>query len=63
MRDLMLSMLRSVAAACIALVLALSLGVTSAQAKTVEVKLGTDAGMLAFEPASIQASCKRNASN
>ena len=49
-------MLRSFAAACLALVLVLSLGVTSAQAKTVEVKLGTDAGMLAFEPSTVNIS-------
>ena len=52
----MLSMLRSFVAACVALVLVLSLGVTSAQAKTVEVKLGTDAGMLAFEPSTLNIS-------
>ena len=52
----MLSKLRSLAAACIALILVMALGVATAQAKTVEVKLGTDAGMLAFEPSSINIS-------
>ncbi len=52
----MLSMLRSLAAACLALILVLSFGVTSAEAKTVEVKLGTDAGMLAFEPSTVNIS-------
>ncbi len=46
-------MIRSFAAACIALLVFLGLGVSSVQAKTVEVKLGTDAGMLAFEPSTI----------
>ncbi len=49
-------MIRSFTAACFALLLVLSLGVTSAQAKTVEVKLGTDAGMLAFEPSTVNIS-------
>jgi len=49
----MASMLRSITATICALFLVLALGVSSAQAKTVEVKLGTDAGMLAFEPSSI----------
>ena len=44
------SRIRSIAAACFSFFLMLVLGVTSAQAATVEVKLGTDAGMLAFEP-------------
>ena len=52
----MLSKLRSLAAACIALILVMALGVSTAQAKTVEVKLGTDAGMLAFEPSNISIS-------
>ena len=52
----MASMLRSITAACCALVLLLGLGVSSVQAKTVEVKLGTDAGMLAFEPSTINIS-------
>ena len=49
----MFSMLRSIAAACCAFFLVIALGVSSAQAATVEVKLGTDAGMLAFEPSSV----------
>ena len=52
----MYSMLRSISAAFLSLVLVLSLGVASTQAKTVEVKLGTDAGMLAFEPSNINIS-------
>ena len=52
----MLSKLRSLAAACIALILVMALGVSTAQAKTVEVKLGTDAGMLAFEPNNVSIS-------
>ena len=52
----MASVIRSIVAACFSLVLVLSLGVTSAQAKTVEVKLGTDAGMLAFEPSTVNIS-------
>ena len=31
----------------------LGLGISSVSAKTVEVKLGTDAGMLAFEPSTV----------
>ena len=46
----MVSKLRSLAVSCFAFFLVLALGVSSAQAATVEVKLGTDAGMLAFEP-------------
>ncbi|KGG23405.1 Plastocyanin [Prochlorococcus marinus str. SS35] len=49
----MISSLRSALSACFALLLVLAFGVASAQAKTVEVKLGTDAGMLAFEPSSV----------
>ena len=52
----MASILRSFAGACFALLLAMALGVSSVQAKTVEVKLGTDAGMLAFEPSSVSIS-------
>ncbi len=47
------SMLRSISAACFALLLVLGLAVPSVHASTVEVKLGTDDGMLAFEPSSI----------
>ncbi len=50
------SFFRSLASACFALLLAAALGVSSVQAKTVEVKLGTDAGMLAFEPSSLNIS-------
>ena len=39
--------------AAVAFVLACSLGVASANAATVEVKLGADSGMLAFEPSSV----------
>ncbi len=49
----MSSMLRSLISAAFALLVVLVFGVTSVQAKTVEVKLGTDAGMLAFEPSSV----------
>tara|TARA_Y100001968_G_scaffold3728_1_gene3258 strand:- start:7678 stop:8037 length:360 start_codon:yes stop_codon:yes gene_type:complete len=49
----MVSLFRSIAAACFSLFLVIALGVSSVQAKTVEVKLGTDAGMLAFEPNNI----------
>ncbi len=52
----MISILRSIGAACTALLLVFALGTTSVQAKTVEVKLGTDAGMLAFEPSNISIS-------
>ena len=46
-------MLRSFFASFIALVLTLGIGISSVSAKTVEVKLGTDAGMLAFEPSTV----------
>ena len=46
----MFSRLRSLLSAAIAFALVLGLGVSTANAATVEVKLGTDAGMLAFEP-------------
>ncbi len=49
----MVSMIRSIAATCCAFLLVLALGVPTAQASTVEVKLGTDAGMLAFEPSNV----------
>ncbi len=52
----MLSMLQKLFAACAALLLVLALGAGTAQAKTVEVKLGTDAGMLAFEPSTVNIS-------
>ena len=50
------STLRSIVSSICALLLVLAVGVSSVQAKTVEVKLGTDAGMLAFEPSSINIS-------
>ena len=46
-------MLRKIATALFSFLFVFAIGVTSAQAKTVEVKLGTDAGMLAFEPSNI----------
>ena len=49
----MFSMIRSVITASFAFLLVLVFGVASVQAKTVEVKLGTDAGMLAFEPSTV----------
>ena len=49
-------MIRKVLAASIAFFLLIGLGVTSVQAATVEVKLGTDAGMLAFEPSTVNIS-------
>ena len=52
----MITFFRSIAAACFAFLLVMALGVSSVEAKTVEVKLGTDAGMLAFEPSSINIS-------
>ena len=52
----MSSLLKSIAAVCFSLLLVLGIGVSSVQAKTVEVKLGTDAGMLAFEPSTINLS-------
>ena len=49
-------MLRSIFAGLLAIVLTLGLGISSVSAKTVEVKLGTDAGMLAFEPSTVNLS-------
>ncbi len=49
----MIKIIRSLFAASFALLLVLAFGVSSAQAKTVEVKLGTDSGMLAFEPSTV----------
>ena len=46
-------MLRSIFAGLFAIVLTLGLSTSSVLAKTVEVKLGTDAGMLAFEPSTV----------
>jgi len=55
-KEQMISMLRKLITAFTAFLLVLVLGVGTAQAKTVEVKLGTDAGMLAFEPSTINIS-------
>ena len=52
----MASILRSLSASFFALLLVLSFGVSTAQANTIEVKLGTDAGMLAFEPSTVNIS-------
>ncbi len=49
-------MLRSIFAGFFAIVLTLGIGTSSVSAATVEVKLGTDAGMLAFEPSTINIS-------
>ena len=49
----MRSVIRTLAASCCAVLMLIGLNVGSAQAATVEVKLGTDAGMLAFEPATV----------
>ena len=46
-------MLRSIFAGLFAIVLSLGLGISSVSAQTVEVKLGTDSGMLAFEPSTV----------
>ncbi len=49
----MTSIIRSFLAASFSLLMVFAFGVTSVQAKTVEVKLGTDGGMLAFEPSTV----------
>ena len=49
----MIPILRSLLAACFALLLVLGINIPSAQASTVEVKLGTDDGMLAFAPSTV----------
>ena len=49
----MRSVIRTFAAACCALLMLIGLNVGSAKAATVEVKLGTGAGMLAFEPSTV----------
>ena len=49
----MQSFIRKFAAACCAFLMLFGLGMGAANAATVEVKLGTDAGMLAFEPNSV----------
>ena len=52
----MASRLRSLIAATFSMLFVLVIAASSVQAKTVEVKLGTDAGMLAFEPSTINIS-------
>ena len=49
----MLKSLKSILSSAIAFVLACTLGVAAASAATVEVKLGADSGMLAFEPSTV----------
>ncbi len=49
----MLKSLKSIVSAAIVFLVVCSIGVASANAATVEVKLGTDAGMLAFEPSTV----------
>ena len=49
-------MVRSITSACFAFFLFLIMGVSNVNASTVEVKLGTDAGMLAFEPSTLNIS-------
>ena len=49
----MINRLRTLLSACLAFVLVLGLGVATANAATVEVKLGSDSGMLAFEPSTV----------
>ena len=49
----MLKSLKSIFYTALAFVLACTVGVASATAATVEVKLGADSGMLAFEPSSV----------
>ena len=49
----MLPLLRSIAAAFLGFLMFIAVGASSVQANTVEVKLGTDAGMLAFEPSTV----------
>jgi len=52
-KTVMVQRLRSLLSACFALLLVLGLGVASVNAATVEVKLGSDSGMLAFEPSTV----------
>ena len=49
----MASFFRNIAAAFFALLLILGMNIPTAQASTVEVKLGTDDGMLAFAPSTV----------
>ena len=46
-------MIRSITSALFAFFVFLVMGVSNVNASTVEVKLGTDAGMLAFEPSTV----------
>ena len=46
-------MIRSISSALFAFFAFLVIGVSNVNASTVEVKLGTDAGMLAFEPSTV----------
>ena len=46
-------MIRSISTALFAFFAFLVIGVSNVNASTVEVKLGTDAGMLAFEPSTV----------
>ena len=50
----MISRLRSLLSATIAFALVLGLGVATANAATVEVKLGSEGGQLGFEPKTLQ---------
>ena len=49
-------MIRSISTALFAFFTFLVIGVSNVNASTVEVKLGTDAGMLAFEPSTLNIS-------
>ena len=49
-------MIRSISTAFFAFFAFLVIGVSNVNASTVEVKLGTDAGMLAFEPSTLNIS-------
>ena len=49
-------MIRSISTALFAFFAFLVIGVSNVNASTVEVKLGTDAGMLAFEPSTVNIS-------
>ena len=49
-------MIRSITSVFLAFFAFLAIGVSNVNASTVEVKLGTDAGMLAFEPSTVNIS-------
>ena len=49
-------MIRSITSVLFAFFTFLVIGVSNVNASTVEVKLGTDAGMLAFEPSTVNIS-------